>query len=83
MLSILNWFPVNIAVLPARSVAIILICADEVSMEFTVRDRLQLLFVPVVMMEVYDHPKNPLLENSILMGVSQKFISVPVFRVML
>ncbi|MEI7919686.1 MAG: hypothetical protein WCH65_05910 [bacterium] len=67
---------------PARSVAIILICADEVSMEFTVHDNDPLLFVPVVMIAVYDHHKNPLLENSILRGFCQKFISLPVLRVM-
>lgn len=59
----------------------ILICADDVSTELIVRNKLPLLLVPVVIINVYDPHKNPLLEYSILMGVDQKFISVPVFRV--
>ena len=65
---------------PARSVAIILICAEEVSSEFTVRWNTQLLLVHVVMIVCTHHHWKLLLEYSILNEVGQKFCSVHVFR---
>jgi hypothetical protein len=70
----------NVALFPARSVAIILIWADDVSVEFTtVRLNEPSLFVPVVMM-VSTH-QNALIEYSITNDVDQKFISDHKLRV--
>lgn len=79
VLSILKSELRNVAVFPARSVAIILICADDVSTEFTVRLNDPSLFVPVDM--ILSTHQNALMEYSICNAVGPKFASVPTDRV--
>lgn len=68
----------NVVVFPAKSVAMILICADEVSGEFTVRSNVPSLFVPVLM--IVCTPQNALMEYSITSDVGPKFASVHKFH---
>jgi hypothetical protein len=79
VLSRVNVLPVNVVVFPARSVAIILMLANVLSTAGNIRLYNQSLSVPVLIIEC--NVDRPSLEYCRTSGVGQKFISVPVFHV--
>jgi hypothetical protein len=78
--SITNVCPVKMLEFPARSVAMILITALELSVG-NVRENDPSLSVPVVIVAYIE--LNPLFESSMTILFGDRFASVPVFRVMM